>query len=158
MIIGIDPGITGAIVPLIDGQVFEVIDLPVTRVKVGKSWRSRIEPVDLFHELNRFSADDTIVLEEVTAQGRNGSLANFGLGRSYGVIETAVAINFFATVVTVSPRRWKRDLGLDSDKKASLALARTLFGRDWFPLEKHDGRAEAALLAHWYLTHGGITP
>lgn len=152
MIIGIDPGVTGAIVALLDGEVYEVIDMPVDKVKVGKTWRSRINPVDLYHELNAFSSDDEIVLEEVHAQGQNGSLANFGLGRSYGVIETAVALNWFPSVTTVTPRVWKKALGLDSDKKASLALARDLFGRDWFPLEKHDGRAEAALIAHWYLT------
>lgn len=152
MIVGIDPGITGAIVPLLNGQVFEVVDMPVIRVKYKKGWRNRIDPVALFHQLAEYQAEDEIVLEEVQAQGRNGSVANFGLGRSYGVIETAIACNWFPAVSTVRPQVWKKALGLTSDKKESLALARELFGRDWFPLEKHDGRAEAALIAHWYRT------
>lgn len=157
MIVAIDPGITGAIAWFtLGGYLSAIDDMPVEKVKVGKTMRSRIVPARLVDLLD-YDTIDMVVLEEVHAQGRNGSLANFSLGRSYGVIEAAIAANDL-TLVLVKPRVWKKAFGLTSDKSASLDLARELFpGRTYFDRAKDDGRAEAALIGHWYLTQG-VTP
>ena len=53
--------------------------------------------------------------------------------------------------VEVDPSTWKRSLRLSSDKSASRALASQLFPdcADQWALIKHDGRAEAALIAYY---------
>jgi hypothetical protein len=57
-------------------------------------------------------------------------------------------------LVYVAPSTWKRHLGLSKDKGASRQRAVELWPdrADLFKLAKHDGRAEAALIARWYLT------
>ena len=48
----------------------------------------------------------------------------------------------------VTPAKWKRWANLiKQDKKASLSVARQLFGANHFPLVKHHNRAEAALIS-----------
>lgn len=157
MIVAIDPGITGAIAWFTPGgHLSAVDDMPVEKVKVGKTIRSRIVPARLVALLD-YDTIDMIVLEEVHAQGRNGSLANFSLGRSFGVTEAAIAAHDHRLTL-IKPRAWKRALGLTSDKSASLDMARTLFpDRTYFDRVKDDGRAEAALIGHWYLTKEEVT-
>jgi hypothetical protein len=50
---------------------------------------------------------------------------------------------------------WKRSLGLTSDKRASLDRARLMFPSADLRLAKHDGRAEALLLAHYAMRRPG---
>ena len=57
-------------------------------------------------------------------------------------------------VAYVTPRRWQGFFGIakrqdESTKKQSLRLARQMFGQDLCPLEKHDGRADALLIARY---------
>ena len=156
MIVAIDPGITGAIAWFDLDQLIAIDDMPVEKVRVGKTMRSRVDPRRLVDMLDVLEVH-TVVLEEVHAQGRNGSLANFSLGRSFGVTEAAIAAHDHSLVL-VKPRAWKKALGLTSDKKQSLELARRTWpDRTYFDRAKDDGRAEAALIGHWYLNHGDIT-
>jgi hypothetical protein len=46
-------------------------------------------------------------------------------------------------------------MGLSADKKAGLHKARMLYPQCDLRLEKHEGRAEALLLARWYLESKG---
>ena len=55
---------------------------------------------------------------------------------------------------TVRPQKWKKEFGLTSDKKQSIATAHRLFpGVDLRKNERckkdHDGMAESVLLAEW---------
>jgi hypothetical protein len=56
----------------------------------------------------------------------------------------------------VSPAKWKKALGLSADKGASRRRAIELWPEraQWFARVKDDGRAEAALIAYWWLQHG----
>jgi crossover junction endodeoxyribonuclease RuvC len=52
----------------------------------------------------------------------------------------------------VTPAVWKRSYGLSRDKHASLFKARLMFPAADLHLAKHDGRAEALLIAQYGLT------
>ena len=52
-------------------------------------------------------------------------------------------------LVQVHPATWKKHFKLTSDKELSRALATRLFPAAPLHLKKHDGRAEALLLARW---------
>jgi crossover junction endodeoxyribonuclease RuvC len=72
----------------------------------------------------------------------------FGYGRSYGIaigVLSALGISF----TEISAVSWKRKLAVPSDKDGARFRASQLLptaAKHW-PLVKHHGRAEAALLA-----------
>ena len=49
----------------------------------------------------------------------------------------------------VTPQAWKKAMKLTSDKKQSLAMARELWPNAPLNFAKHDGRAEALLMAEY---------
>lgn len=155
MIAGVDPGANGAIAFLSDeGHLLNVEDLPVAKVKVGKTMRSRLITASLAAMLtNRRPV--AVYLEEVQPIASAGSVAAFGLGKSAGLIEgvvTALGIQ----LVMVRPKVWQKHFGLSGgDKGASRARAAQLWpgAVDRFERVKDDGRAEASLLGLYGAHH-----
>jgi hypothetical protein len=49
----------------------------------------------------------------------------------------------------VTPQKWKKDMGLTSDKDLSLAMARELWPTAPLSRKMDNGRAEALLMAEW---------
>jgi crossover junction endodeoxyribonuclease RuvC len=77
----------------------------------------------------------------------------FNFGRSAGIIEGVVAaLRMPHTYVT--PATWTKAVGRAAGKDASRMRAMELFpdNDDWFRRAKDDGRADAALIAYWYIT------
>lgn len=146
VVIGVDPGLSGALA-VVSPDVVSVHDMPVA----GKHVNGRIL-ADLF-ATHRDTA--VVVIEDVHAMPTNGSIGSFSLGRSKGLVEgIAAALELPCTYV--APQRWKRDLRLSKDKGESRRRASDLYPEIAHALSrvKDDGRAEALLIAHWYLTYG----
>lgn len=155
IVAGIDPGKTGALAIVYDDAV-QVWDVPRDKVK-GKDqplwtqwhseWSSALE----------FAQPDLIVIESVGPMPKQGVTSMFNFGRSLGFIH-AIAAGSGARVEFVTPNVWKGKLGLlNSGKDASREKFRTMWPRHFWDVNrvKDDGRAEAALLAHYgrkYLT------
>lgn len=152
--IGVDPGLSGAIA-LVDsyGVLLEVHDMPVLNKNVS---------VQLLHELCEWDGggfgSDTYgpcVIEDVHSMPKQGVASSFKFGRSKGVVE-----GYFAGQTIplryVSPSTWKRDLRLGKDKSAARERAVELWPAKagLFTRVKDDGRAEAALIAWWWIHHG----
>lgn len=139
-IMGIDPGISGAVsffFPENPGQI-AIYDMPF----VGKE----INAPELFDIVSSFSPDVSII-ESVHAFKGQGVSSSFNFGVSYGVIRGVVGSLKIRTHL-VAPTKWKKYFSLSADKEASRALAI----RHWpesphFRRKKDHGRAEAALLA-----------
>lgn len=153
MIIGIDPGFTGAIAFLKytnpKDYSLKIIDMPIHLILNRKQVKAReltevIEAMGLVHPI-RFAA-----LENVHTMPTDGIVSAgtfmYNAGILLGVL---AALNI--KVLRVRPNVWKPALGLSSDKAKSLALARKRFPcyRHYFKRKMDDGRAEAALLAHF---------
>jgi hypothetical protein len=49
----------------------------------------------------------------------------------------------------VTPQKWKKDMGLTSDKNESLTMARELWPNAPLTRKMDNGRAEALLMAEW---------
>ena len=155
IVLGIDPGQTGGLAlvsSLKGGTVHGAILMPVTQVKKRKS-------VDIRKAENwffKFHADEIemAVVEQVSAMPHQGVASSFQFGRMYGGCE-AIAALVAERQDYVTPTVWKGAMGLTKDKHASLDLATRLFGQKaaakYWPLKKHDGVAEAALIALWWL-------
>lgn len=148
--IGIDPGLTGAISFVGHGQnaegpVCKVFDLPVIR-DGACSWIDGNQLRSLI--LTERDGPCVAVIERVSAMPKQGVASSFNFGVGFGsVLGVLGCIGIRLEFVT--PSKWKRELGLSSDKDASLHKARLLFPDCELHLKKHNGRAEALLIAHW---------
>jgi crossover junction endodeoxyribonuclease RuvC len=140
-IIGIDPGVTGAIAfffPETPGRVV-ALDLPLANGEIS---------APLLADIIRTYAPALAIIERVSAMPGQGVVSMFNFGRSYGDVRGVIgALNI--PVHFVTPQRWKKHFRLSSDKERARALALRLFPAcaDSFKLKKHHGRAEAALIA-----------
>lgn len=145
--LGIDPGLTGALALLdADGAPELVADLPV--IRDGRlSWiDGRALQSMLLDALQ--GRQGRAVAERVSAIPRQGVASSFAFGVVMGSL-LSVLQTLQLPLELVTAAQWKRALGLSSDKRASLDKARLLFPTADLRLAKHDGRAEALLLAHW---------
>lgn len=149
--VGIDPGLTGAVGFLRDGVFLAVEDTPTVTKGVG-SVKSEVDPAGLktLIRLNLGSKQEAIafVLEKVNAMPGQGVSSVFSLGDSYGCARAVIATAGFE-LHQVSPVTWKKHFKLERDKELSRALAVRLFPTAPLHLKKHDGRAEALLIARW---------
>lgn len=148
--IGIDPGLSGAVGVLRSGAFLAVEDMPVV-AKGSGSVKSEVNPAGLIQMLRRLSpAPDpvAVALERVNAMPGQGSSSTFSLGDSFGCARSAVQAAGFQ-LVYVTPAQWKKHFKLTTDKEMARALAQRMFPDAPLHLKKHDGRAEALLMALW---------
>lgn len=146
MIIGIDPGIKGAIAwVLSDGSLDSVLDMPLTE-RAGKT----VINFPALAEMIRTAPADLIALEEVLSMPGEGHVGAKTTGYGGGVLE-GIALGLGIPYRIFHPSNWKRYAGVTSNKNFCRARAMKLWpgSADQFRLVKHDGRADAALLAQW---------
>ena len=90
-----------------------------------------------------------VVVENVHSMPKQGVASSFKFGRSLGAIEGVIGALSYPHV-KMTPQAWKKEMSLiGKDKTASRALAKELWPNqaEHFQLVKHDGRADAALIA-----------
>jgi crossover junction endodeoxyribonuclease RuvC len=114
-------------VPVVDGQV----------------------DTDTLAAIVREHAPVAAIIEKVAAMPGQGVSSTFKFGMAYGALRATVSVLQIPSYL-VSPQRWKRDLGLTSDKEESRAMAIRLWpGVGCFSRKADHNRAEAALLARY---------
>lgn len=149
--LGIDPGATGALAffdPIADDMV--IYDMPTHTVKVSGKEKRKLDFTGLASILDKHAADTAFaIIEEVNAMPKQGITSTFSFGRAFGAAEMVVAANFIS-YTTERPDSWKRAMRLTRDKDGARREASRLMPKHagLWPLVKHDGRAEAALLAY----------
>lgn len=149
-IVGVDPGCYGALALLIDGRLERVADMPIVKIRRGRSDKAEIEGFGLAALLCEM-APDIVCVEQVGGVTGQSASAAFNFGRAAGAPEYQ-AIAFGIRVERAAPQVWKRGLKLNSGKDAARAAAMRLFPKnaEYFRRKKDDGRAEAALIAYWF--------
>lgn len=141
-LIGIDPGATGAIACWDNGKLVDVADMPTAMAR-GKR---RLDAAALTAIVRRFDPG-SIWLEQVHAMPGQGVSSTFAFGMAYGIV-LGVAGAIAVPVTMVTPAQWKAALRVPRAKGEARARASQLIpgGAGFWPLVKHDGRAEAALI------------
>jgi len=150
--VGIDPGISGAIAIYRDNVLHSVVDMPTLEVDSGKTKKRHISAVTLRDILEGYP-NSHVAIEKVGAMPGQGVSSMFNFGRSAGIIEGVVAgLKLPSTYVT--PATWTKAVGRAAGKDASRMRAMELFPTraELFKRAKDDGRADAALIAYWYIT------
>lgn len=148
-IVGIDPGLGGAIALLNGGELWAMADMPVLDKKV------QTNPLA---EILRGFRPDVVVLEDIHAMPR-GSIASFSLGYTMGVVVATVQ-GLSLPLVRMRPNEWKKYQGLiGKQKEASRALAIERWPGfvDSLRRKKDCDRAEAALIADAYRRRENIS-
>ena len=148
-ILGVDPGLSGAMAMLNKGAV-DVFDIPTTTRTVNKKEKRQIDPYQLsaWLEIQRPLIKFAVV-EQVGTMPGQGVTSAFNFGFTTGCIHGIIAACGIE-IRTVPPQVWKRKYGLlGQNKDASRGEASRRFPQftHLWQLKKHDGRAEAALLA-----------
>lgn len=146
VILGVDPGLTGAIA-VYDPAAHKILDLV--------DYPRAAEGIDLptLKELLLPWAPlaTKAIVEHVHAMPKQGVVSTFTFGRSFGQVEGVLA-GLNVGMIHVRAAAWKRIMGVTKDKQTSVNLA----AKHW-PDRAHeftgprgglkDGRAEACLLA-----------
>lgn len=144
-ILGIDPGLSGALALYdVDGSL-EVMDIPTLQMRTKRV----LDEYALARIIDNWSVRiHEVWLEQVGVRPGEGAVGAFTFGRGYGALRGICAANFL-TIMDVTPQGWKAALKVRGDKDESRQRASALFPRSGglWPLKKHDGRAEAALIA-----------
>ena len=154
-IIGIDPGLSGAIAVLY-GETLRVIDMPTMTVERNGKAKRQVSASELAELIYSCQGEDChVYCERVGAMAGQGVTSVFSFGRSFGMIEGILAA-FKLPVTYVAPATWVKAVGRGQGKDASRARAMELFPNNQtdFKRVKDDGRADAALIAYWGSRHG----
>ena len=158
--LGIDPGQSGALALLRDGDLLAVYDVPSIQLKAKGRAIDLPQLARIFAEIVEVvAAPDECWIEDVHAMPKQGVSSSFKFGTSFGIVQGLAAAHMLPTRF-VSPHHWKAGLRLPKGKDAARGIA----SRQWpamaaqFARVKDDGRAEAALIAlHGYRQHPTIT-
>lgn len=152
IVIGIDPGISGAVVAIErEGPVF--FDTPVvTMKKSGGGNKTDFLPANMAQILKDYSPINChVFIEQVGAMPSQGVTSTFGFGKGYGIwIGIIAALGLPHTFVT--PQRWKKEFMLGkADKDDGRTRAIELFPSccDKLARKKDIGRSDALLIAEY---------
>lgn len=151
VVVGIDPGLTGAIAAVDSAGSCSVVDMPTIALPGNGLVKRRVDGLAVARMLRTMvpSCDAClVVIEDVQAIGGSAVQTMASMMRSVGTIEAAVEI-LRLPMERARPQTWKKFYGLDGDKKAALNVARQLYPVAPLTLAKHHNRAEALLLAHF---------
>lgn len=148
MILGIDPGLSGALA-FMDDEELLIYDIPTLNIERNGKNKRQIDLQNLLAILQLCQVEHCY-LEMVGAMPGQGVSSMFQMGRGYGQIEMALA-SCAIPVTYVTPQKWKKALSVPKDKDGARQRASQLmpqWAHNW-DLKKHDGRAEAALIAKY---------
>ena len=146
VIIGIDPGLSGAgAIVDEDGNLVTVFDMPT----MGDKTRKRVDASLLSRIIKEFPPALAIV-EHVHSMPGQGLSSTFAFGRSAGAVDGVLAA-LDVSVTYVDPRAWKKAYRLSASKEDSRRAAIEMWPKQahLFERVKDHGRAEAALIARW---------
>ena len=151
LVVGIDPGADGGLSLVDDShKLLMVKKMPTFKLKVGKTLRDRLDPVEMLALLQFFANDIGValfILEKTVAMHMGGGELMEHTGMIRGMLLT-----MGVRTERVEPSLWKRAMRAPKDKEQATARAEEIFadhgGRFRGPRGgKLDGPAEAAMMA-----------
>ena len=154
-IIGIDPGISGAICIFEEWKIIDVIEMP--SMPDGKKNKKQVNGNQLYNEIKSRISDIShdnisVVVEHVTAMPGQGVTSMFNFGQSYGVIK-GICSAMQLPIHFVRPTKWKKYFNLiNTSKDASRTRAIEIFPKvsEKLKRKKDTNKADAILIASYY--------
>ena len=154
-IIGIDPGISGAICFFESDIIKDVIEMPV--MADGKKNKRQINGPQIVNEIQKRIENIPmknifVVVEHVSAMPGQGVTSMFNFGQSFGVIK-GICSALKLPIYFVRPVKWKKYFNLiKTDKEASRSKAIQIFPYISSKLskKKDNNKADAILIASFF--------
>ena len=152
-VIGIDPGLKGAIAVLQDNKVKEVFDVPV--MPEGKKNKRQLNSAQLVKLLKDIISDNeevSVVVENVSAMPGQGVTSMFNFGQTFGAIK-GICAALGLPIFFVRPAKWKKYFDLiNSSKDASRTKAIEMYPSlsDQLSKKKDVNKSDAILIARFY--------
>ncbi len=119
-IIGIDPGLSGAIAVLEDIKVLSLFEMPI--MAEGKKNKRQLNSAQLVNIIKENTNDDeeiAVIVEQVNAMPGQGVTSMFNFGQTFGAIK-GVCAALGLPIFFVRPSKWKKHFELiNSSKDAS---------------------------------------
>ena len=117
IIIGIDPGISGAISIIENKKILEVYDTPtMIEGKKNKKQINGAQVANIIKERLKSDNEVIVVVEHVNAMPGQGVTSMFNFGQSFGVIKgICAALNL--PIYFVRPTKWKKYFNVIKNKK-----------------------------------------
>ena len=152
-IIGIDPGLSGAIAILENKNVLKLFDMPV--MAEGKKNKKQINSAQLVNIIKKNinkSDDIAVVVEQVNAMPGQGVTSMFNFGQTFGAIKgVCAALNL--PIFFIRPSKWKKHFELinsskDSSRTKVIEMYPSLSNQ--LSKKKDVNKSDAILIARYY--------
>lgn len=155
IVIGIDPGLDGALVALVRGSdaTITVLDTPTLTVQGPKGNKREYNLASMSEMVRSLAVPGTrAFVEKVHSMPGQGVRSMFSMGVGLGAW-LGILAGLQIPYELVTPQRWKKALlpDMGKDKDASRLRAIQLFPAhaNLFARKKDDGRADAMLIAEY---------
>ena len=155
LIIGIDPGISGAICFFENGEVKEILDIP--NMAEGKKNKRQINGPQIYNEISKriiniSKKEVVVVIEQVAAMPGQGVTSMFNFGQSFGVLK-GICSAMQLSMHFVRPAKWKKYFNLiNTEKDSSRTKVIEIFPyiSSQLSRKKDSNKADAILIASFY--------
>jgi crossover junction endodeoxyribonuclease RuvC len=152
IVVGIDPGLDGAVAVLVDGRLDLVNDTPVIKVLSRRQYDVREMWAKLFNITLRQEGRVYAGIERQRPMPQQGVTSTFNIGHGYG-LWTGLVTAFGWPYEIVEASRWKSALldGMPKEKGSSVIVAKRLFpdSEKILGRKKDHNRADAILIAEY---------
>ena len=153
IIIGIDPGISGAISIIEDKKILEVYDTPtMIDGKENKRQINSAQVTNIIKERMKTDKEVIVIVEQVNAMPGQGVTSMFNFGQSFGVIK-GICAALSLPIYFVRPSKWKKHFNLiKTNKDASRTKVIEVYPEISSKLQrkKDSNRADAILIALYF--------
>jgi len=155
LIIGIDPGITGALCFFENGEVKDIVEIP--SMAEGKKNKRQINGPQIYNEISKRieglqKKNIAVVIEQVSAMPGQGVTSMFNFGQSFGVLK-GICSAMQLPMHFVRPAKWKKYFNLiKTEKDASRTKVIEIFPNISSQLsrKKDSNKADAILIASFF--------
>jgi len=152
-IIGIDPGLSGAIAVLKDNKVLNIFEIPVmSEGKKNKRQLNSAQLVKLLKDNIKDEEEISVIVEQVNAMPGQGVTSMFNFGQTFGAIK-GICAALGLPIFFVRPSKWKKHFELinsskDSSRTKAIEMYPLLSGE--LSKKKDVNKSDAILIARFY--------
>ena len=152
-IVGIDPGLSGAIAILENKKVLSLFDMPImAEGKKNKRQLNSAQLVNIIKESLNLNDEIAVVVEQVNAMPGQGVTSMFNFGQTFGAIK-GVCAALDLPIFFVRPSKWKKYFELiNSSKDSSRTKAIEMYPSlsNQLAKKKDVNKSDAILIARFY--------
>ena len=152
-IIGIDPGLSGAIAVMHNTKVINMYDMPVmAEGKKNKRQLNSSQLVNIIKDNINEDEETIVVVEQVNAMPGQGVTSMFNFGQTFGAIK-GVCAALKLPIFFVRPSKWKKHFELiNSSKDASRTKVIEMYPKlsSQLAKKKDVNKSDAILIAKFF--------